>query len=174
MIRRTLLSMVAVFALTCMGSRAAMEEGTKELALTGAVDFDSAFDTQATLGVGLGYFVADGFQLGPIANFFYNDLVTTVTLGAFAEYNFVNVDSPVVPFVGAGALWGYGDLEDGGDDNTVIGSFRVGGKYFVAENWAIALTGVFDVAADDIYAEDDEDDLQDTDWRIELGIRTYF
>lgn len=154
-------------------SYGAMEEGTKELALSGSLDFDTAFDTEVRFGAGLGFFVADGVEIGPQVSVFYNDLITLVSLGAFIEYN-LQTEGALVPFIGGAAAWGQGDLEDGGDSDAVVGSLRAGAKYFMSEDWAIALTGIFDVASEDIYAEDDEEELSDTDYRIELGIRTFF
>jgi hypothetical protein len=173
MVKRALLCVVLAVALTGMSYGAAMDQGSKELALAGSLDFDTAFDTQVVLDTGLGYFIQDNLQLGPLAGVFYNDLITLVRLGAFLEYN-IDIDSPLTPFVGAAALWVNGDLEDGDDEQAVVGSLRAGLKYFVEENWAIALTGVFEAASEDVYAEDDEDELTDTDWRMELGIRVYF
>jgi hypothetical protein len=170
---KKLMFITAFLAVANLGFAGALSEGSKELSLNGNVDFDSALGTQANAQLGLGFFVADGLSVGPFGSVLYNDLVTVVQLGASAEYNFIS-ESAFTPFVGAGIAWINGDLEDGGDEQGGLASARAGVKYFMTESWALSISVVYDKATEDVFAEDDEDDLSDDNLSLDIGIRTFF
>jgi len=77
----------------------------------------------------------------------------------------------LIPYVGIGGGYSYVDYGDDDDDSFVI-TGSVGCKYFMTETWAIDGSLFLRYATEDIYYNDG--DMEDTDYGITLGIRTYF
>ena len=154
---------------------AAMDEGTKELGVSGVVDFDTAADTYVALAVSYGEFLMDGVLVGGGAGFADDDISTRWTLGGFAEYNVLN-DSQVIPYV-RGFLSYSGTEVDIGlpeklDDDALVLGIAPGAKYMLRENLAIDLAFVFEWASQDIYLENDG--IADTNARVDIGLRFFF
>ncbi len=77
-----------------------LKEGTQEVGLLGAIDFDAADSYQVNLAGNYGYFVNDGWEVGVDADVTASKSYKSGALGVFTEYNFVN-NSNFVPYVGA-------------------------------------------------------------------------
>jgi hypothetical protein len=156
-----------------------LDEGTKELRVAGSYDGDHPLDYQAVLDLGFGYFIMDNVEVGCLLGWQGNDVFDLYEVGAFAEYNF-DLDSPIVPFVQVGALWVGAEVDDDiyNDSNSIdedawAGRFGAGVKYFIRDGVALALEGVYDIASEDVYADDDGD-VDDYNWQALLGLRIYW
>lgn len=166
------LAVLMSMAVTSFG--AMLQEGTRELGLAGSLDIASADGTAIDLSASYGYFIADGLEIGVSGFWADSDSVTSIGLGAFAEYHFAT-DSNLVPYVGVGAGWGKTEIDIGdfsADDDALVIAGEAGVKYFFVENIAISLAYVFEWATEDIFFDDDK--AEDTDHSIQLGMRFYF
>lgn len=150
-----------------------LQEGTKELVLQGDLDFDSGIGTTIDVDLGLGFFIRDGIEVGGRLGLEDDDYETNYRFGLFAEYN-IESDSALVPFVGAELGWYVYDPDTGvGDsENSFTASASAGAKYFIASNIAISLAYQFTWANEDVFLEDNQP--EDTDHRLRLGMRFYF
>ena len=153
---------------------ASLSAGTQELVVNGLFDPDTIGDSELALDVKYGQFIQDNIEVGGYGSFLDNDFISRYGIGAFGEYNF-DQGTEVVPFLGTSIGWGASEIdrptEDDNKSALEIG-FEGGAKYFIAENIALAASAEFKWATDDIYAEDDE--LADTDVKLNLGMRFYF
>ena len=95
-------------------------------------------------------------------------------LGARAEYNLV-LDSALVPFLGAGAVWADTEADDS-DIDTDAAVFSVGGgvKYFIRDDVALAANGSYLLATDDLFVDAEDEEVEDDDIRILFSVRCYF
>jgi len=171
---KKLTSMATVLALVLGGSAYAAEalhEGSTEFGVQGKVEFESAVGTDISVSLRAGHFVADGIQVGAFGSFADNDVDTRWGVGVFGEYNLLT-GGAVVPFVGISGA--YNRSEPSGLKNTdafVLGA-EAGGKYFLTANTALTLSYLFELSSDDIFVDDDQ--LEDTNHSILLGLRFYF
>ncbi len=156
-----------------------LNKGTKSLDINGFYDANSALDYQFNLGAGFGYFFIDNFQVAAVTGWQSNSLSDTFELGAVAEYN-IPTSTPWVPFVMLGALWTGTEIDDdfyNGSDEIDSDAFlgRLGGgvKYFFRDDIALSLGLNYDIASEDIYADDDGN-LDDYNWTLLMGLRFYF
>ena len=156
-----------------------LNKGTKSLRLNGSYDANHPLDYQITLEGGFGYFFWDNIELAALGGWQGNDLMDKIELGLVGEYNF-NFNSPWVPFLQVGVLYAGAEVEDdiyNNDDDmdadTWIGRFGGGVKYFFRDDIAVSLGINYDVAADDIYWDDDGN-ADSYNWTALLGLRFYF
>lgn len=149
-----------------------LDEGTKTIEGTGSLDSDTPVGTDFSLQLGYGYFIMDNLELAGVAGVRDNDEFTTYEFGGRVEYN-IATDSALVPFVGAGILWAGADADDADDEDTLVGRFSAGVKYFIDDNVALAFSLVYEKAGDDIYIDDDGD-ADDDNVKGVFGIRFYF
>jgi len=150
-----------------------LDEGTKVLEGSGSIDGDNPLGTDVQLQLGYGYFIADGLEVAAIGGFRDNDEFTTYEAGARIEYNII-LDSAVVPFVGAGILWVGAEADETDESNdTAVGRFSAGLKWFIRNDVALTFSAVYDIAADDIYIDEDGN-LEDDNFTGLFGIRYYF
>jgi outer membrane protein W len=151
-----------------------LNQGTKVLEGSGSVDGDKPVGTETKVALGFGYFIKDNLELAAVGGLQDNDYITIYEAGARIEYN-ITLDSPVVPFVGAGVLWAGADpsKSDADSVDTTVGRAIVGVKYFVRDDVALAFSGVYDKAADDLYIDEDGK-AQDDNFKGLFGIRFYF
>ena len=172
--KAVVLAGAALFAAGVMAAEPMIVKGTHELSLSGNLDRDTV-----ALGVGYGYFIMDGLEIGADVAGSYEDMgdnskIKLLGGDIFAQYNF-KIDAPVVPFVGVAGGIRYVKVEvaDWDEDETaVLGEAQLGVKYFVADNVAIALYGFYDVSDKEIFTNKDE--MEKYDFGARLGMNTYF
>lgn len=78
-----------------------IDQGTRELQLSGGVDFDTAADTRVDLGIGYGYFVRDQIEVIGALGVSDDDISTEVRGAVSGEYNW-DLGTEIVPYVGLG------------------------------------------------------------------------
>jgi hypothetical protein len=171
--KKTAASLFALAVLAAGPARAAtLAQDTQELRLQGHLDPSTLNGSEIRLGGSYGYFFLDNIQAGGRADFADNDQISSLGLGAFLEYN-VDTGNEIMPFGEFLAGFSNVDVEGaGGDDLAGRVELRAGAKFFLAENIAIAVAGVFAYATEKIYP--DENQLRDTDVFMELSLRCYF
>jgi len=150
--------------------------GTQEIGVSGLVDFDSANGTLIHFNLLYGLFVADGVEVAGTAGVTDDDNHTVWRIGGVMEYDY-DLGLELVPYLGAAAGLAKYEVEKSGtrkarDDYAFFLGAAVGSKYFLAENVALDVALKLEWASDDIYPEDD--DFQNTDARITLGMRFFF
>lgn len=168
-----------VIGATATGVRAEalITEGSSELGVGGELDFVSAAGTVAALDVRYGYFFWDGISIGGVAGFYNDDDVTRFEIGAVGEYNFIMGDNyrplvgtDFVPFVGVSARYAYADLDK--NKSAVVFGAEGGTKFFLTDSAALTLSLAGDLATEKVFPDDDE--MQNWDVSIRLGMRFYF
>jgi len=153
-----------------------LDQGTHELRLNGLIDFDTANDTLVAFDVAYGYFLIDQWEVGALLSVADDDVSTLYGIGAFTEYFYPLPTAPqLVPFGGLNLSIAGGEVDVGpvDEDETAL-QFGIdfGADYFITDNLALDARVQFRIATDDIFAEDD--DIEDTDWRLVLGLRYFF
>lgn len=169
---RKLIAALLVVALAGSSYGAMLSAGTREIKVAGLVDFDTADETLVIAQFFYGQFVMDYIEVGLRASFTDSDSQTSWGIGAAAEYNF-DLGTEMVPYVGVGVGITDVEVQDLQDDSAIVGSVEGGAKFFLAENIALSGAIVLEWATEDIYQEE-EDDFEDTDSRIEVGMRFFF
>ncbi len=169
--RKITLLMTAIVLTAGTSYGVMLNEGTQELGLEGAVQFQSPAGTDYTADVRLGHFVADLIQVGAVAGVSDNDLATRWNVGAFGEYN-VDLGMDLVPFMGVSGAYNYVDPDVGSSDDAFVLGGYAGGKHFLAHNVAVSLKYLFEWATDDVFL--DNGDVEDTNHSIRLGMRYFF
>lgn len=167
---------LAVFAALALAthSYAATAAGTQELLLNGGIDIDSPAGTSIALESGYGYFVADYVEVGGLFGFANDDILTSVNVGGFAEYN-IETETNVLPFLGSRLRLVYADLDVGPESNseTAVALGLYGGvKFFVTEELAVSVRALVETATEDIYVENDE--VSNVDVGIDFGLRYFY
>jgi hypothetical protein len=148
-----------------------LDKGTKVLEGAGSIDV-MADDLQ--IQIAYGQFIADGFELAVLAGLRDNDRYMSTELGFRAEYNFV-LDSALVPFLSAGAVWADVEADDSGlDTDAAVFSAGGGAKYFIRDDVALALSGNYLYATDDIFVDSDDGELTEDEIRFLFSVRFYF
>ena len=166
------LTAVLFAALALTSHAATLSAETQELRLQGVIDPATLNGSEFDLNVSYGYFFQDNIQAGGRVSFVDNDDVSLLGLGAFVEYN-VDTGGQIMPFAEFLASLANVDLEDaGGSETAGIVELRAGAKYFLVENVALALAGVFAYATDKIFPDDEK--VRDNDVFLELSLRCYF
>ena len=148
--------------------------GTRELALSGALDTEGPSGTTYNIDVTYGYFIADNLEIGGgLAYAFAEgdpDDATTLGLRGLADYHFGGA-SAVVPYVGARVGWQ--SVEIGAiDEDAVTYGARGGIKYFIADNVGIDVAIQYLLASEDIFVNDGE--VEDNDLSLQVGLRVLF
>ena len=173
-----------VVALACclavpaaMGA-ALVTEGSNEIAVGGVLDFASAAGVALDLQVKYAYFFWDRISLGARASLSDNDVADHFGLGILGEYNFALPEgyeplfgTDFVPFVGASVDYRHVKLFQENEDAVVFG-LEGGTKFFLTDSAAISVSLVGELATEKIYADDD--DAEEYDLGIRLGMRFYF
>lgn len=154
-----------------------LHQGTHEFTLQGFADFEERNDFWYFADVGYGYFVRDGLQLGLTFSVQGSDNNDRLTIGPFAEYNFL-MGSQFVPYVGFGAQWVNADIKIGGADGLVNTSTdallldaEAGIKTFLRDNIALSTGLAYEWATDDVFGA--EDDVSDGNGLFKFGMRFY-
>jgi len=168
------------------GFAAPLPQGTKEIGVRGKVDFASAAGTALDGEVSLGIFALDNFEVGLTGSISKNDVLERWSGGVFSELN-IDTGGMLVPFIGVAAEYASAEVEvgeetEGGDAETaqseedsedaVILTAKAGLKWFVASNVAIDTAIAQSWATEDVFQDDNR--MEDTDTRVEVGIRVFF
>ena len=160
--------------LTLQVSAAPLALGTQEVRLDGGIDFESSAGTDITLNVGYGYFIADYIEVGGLFGIADNDIVTSLSIGGFAEYN-IDTATEMIPFLGSQLRLVYADIDVGASSESqtalALGVYA-GAKFFLTEELAISARFLIEVATDDIYPE--ENKINNIDFGIDFGLRYFF
>lgn len=177
---KKILCAVAVLALVGLGGTAFAQEetpmlkaGTQELGLSGNLDFDDpGGDLSLDIFGSYGYFIQDYVEVGGKVGYVRAEGgdVEIFSLGAFGEYNFP-ASVIGVPFIGLGLDYSYADIYDE-DNDAFVFTPAAGVKWFITEYFAIDTRLFFNWASEDLYVNDGE--VEDTNWGLTLGLRTYF
>lgn len=148
-----------------------LDKGTKVLEGAGYINLMA---DEVQLQLAYGQFVADGIEVALVAGLRDNDFYMSTELGARAEYNLV-LDSALVPFLGAGAVWADAEADDSNID-TDAAVFSVGGgvKYFIRDDVALAVNGSYLLATDDLFVDAEDGEVEDDEIRILFSVRCYF
>jgi opacity protein-like surface antigen len=169
---------LAVAAPSAMGA-ALVTKGANELAIAGAVDFQSGEGTDFVLDLRYAYFVMDRFSLGTKVSLQNNDFYSHFGIGATAEYNFALpkgfkplFGTDLVPFLGAAVDYRYSDIDHLGDESAVVLGGEGGLKFFLTDTTAVTLSLLGEIASEDVYVDDQE--ATNRDLRLLLGMRFYF
>ncbi|HMP90767.1 MAG TPA: outer membrane beta-barrel protein [Kiritimatiellia bacterium] len=148
-----------------------LNKGTKVLEGAGSMD---VMADEIQIQLAYGQFVADGFEVAVVAGLRDNDRYMSTELGVRAEYNFLR-DSALVPFVSAGVVWADVEADDSNlDTDAAVFSVGAGVKYFIRDDVALALSGNYLVATDDIFVDSDDGKLNDDEFRVLFSVRFYF
>lgn len=158
-----------------------LDQGTKELGLSGMLEWPDFDEIDFDIDVTYGYFVRDGWEVGGRVLGADVSGVERFDISVFTEYNF-NRQSNMVPFIGASVGVAEVSFPDSGldvdstlgfdDEEATVFGIQGGIKWFLRPYMAISTSIAFNVSTDDIYAADDE--LKDNLTRFRLGLRYYF
>ena len=163
---------VAITALSGSVFAANINQDTKEMGVSGMVDFDGTFGTEIDLSLKGGYFWIDYLEFGGEIGIVDNDAVKAWNAGVFSEYSFM-LEWPGIPYIGAALSFGAAEVEAIKQDETAaIGSFNTGIKYFVTDNVALDTDLVFSIASAEVFPEKDR--AEDTDMRWRIGLRFFW
>jgi len=173
-----------VLALMCcaavpsaMGS-ALVTKGSRELGISGMLDFATEAGTEFDLDVSYAYFFWNRTSLGLRTQMFDNDAVKAFGVGVTAEYNFSLpakyrplIGTDLVPYLGMALDYRQAKLFDETKSAAVLGG-EAGVKFFLTDSTAINLSLVGELASEDVYA--DKLDATNQDLKMLLGMRFYF
>ena len=156
------------YAFACFAK--VVPQHSKDLIIrVGKVDFrgptgNIAYDIE----LGLGYFVIDDLEIGPLAGFVDNGTNKGFGLGVFAEYN-IDLGIALVPYVGVSISYLNGNLFI---ENAVQFEGGTGLKFFLAKNVAVSGEFVYDYATKNSYYNNDS--WQNTDCGLNFVLRAFF
>jgi hypothetical protein len=156
-----------------------LQRGTKELALSGTFDFQHEGDALIDLRGSYGLFPSDFFEVGGFAQIAGDfDDTFRYELGGFAEYHFITwafLRAPrAVPYLGADLSLSFVDSDITEDNAALLFRPRVGVKWFLRDYFAIDTSFFFALATDDLFPNNDANDLDPYDLGLRLGLRIYF
>lgn len=146
-------------------------KGTKVFEGSGNIDL---MGDQIQFQLAYGQFVTDAIEVAVVAGLRDDDSYMSTELGIRAEYNFIR-DSAFVPFLTAGVVWADVEVDDSNlDTDAAVFSVGGGAKYFVRDNVALALSGSYLTATDDIFLDSGDGRLKGDEFRILFSVRFYF
>jgi len=159
-----------------------IEQGTRELYVSANANSGEA----VSASVRYGYFVIDALQLGGMASAGFASLSSSLSAGAFVEYNF-DVGTEAVPFVGVAVTHRTAShtttvhpdpMNPGAEEQVMtqttalVGRGTVGIKYFVAENLAISAGVYVDSADGEVFQSGGTPTT--SDFGLSVGTRFFF
>lgn len=169
----------AVISVAATGARgeALISEGSSELGVSGLLDFVSVNGTAVELNMRYAYFFWDAISLGGVFGLYNDDDLTRYEFGGVGEYNFRLSDdfrplvgTDFVPFVGASVRYAYADMNK--NKSALLFGAEGGAKLFLTDSAALTLSLAGDLATEKVFPDDDE--MQNWDVSIRLGMRFYF
>ncbi len=148
-----------------------LDRGTKVLEGAG---YANLMADELNFQLSYGMLLADGFEVGVVAGLRDSENYMSTELGVRAEYNFV-FGSAFVPFVGVGLSWASVEADPNDiDTDAAVFSASAGMKYFIRNDVALAVSGRYLLATDDIFVDSDDGKAADDEFQILFGIRFYF
>jgi len=172
------LALVCSVAVPSAMGAALVTKGSRELGLSGALDFATESGTAFVLDANYAYFFWNRTSLGLHLQGANNDAVHAFGIGVNAEYNFTLpakyrplIGTDLVPFVGVALDYRQAKLFDETESAAVFGG-EAGIKFFLTDSVAMTLSLIGEVASEDIYADDLE--ATNKDLGLQLGMRFYF
>jgi hypothetical protein len=154
-----------------------LQRGTKELGLSGNLDFEQESRVVLNISGRFGYFPQTDLEIGGFAEVASNfNEFSRYGLGGFAEYHLSTwalMRGRTIPYAGADLGLQFVDTDLGEDNAALIFRPRIGLKWFVADYFAIDTNFFVAVATDDIFPNK-RNDLDPYDVGVLLGLRIYF
>ena len=154
-----------------------LERGTKELGLSGTLDFEQESRVVLDINGRFGYFPRQNLELGGFAEVSSNfNEFSRYGLGGFAELHapaWALLQGRAIPYAGADLGLAFVDTDLGEDNAALIFRPRIGLKWFIRDYFAIDTNVFVAVATDDIFPNK-RNDLDPYDVGILLGLRIYF
>src|SRR5688500_15683529 len=154
-----------------------LERGTKELGLSGTLDFEQESRVVLDVSGRFGYFLQQNLEVGRFAEVSSNfNEFSRYGLGGFAEDHvsrWALLQGRTIPYAGAELGLQFVDTDLGDDNAALIFRPLVGLKWFVRDYFAID-TNVFVAVATDNIFPNKKNDLDSYDIGIQLGLRIYF
>ena len=154
-----------------------LERGTKELGLSGTLDFEQESRVVLDINGRFGYFPRQNLELGGFAEVSSNfNEFSRYGLGGFAELHlpaWAFMQGRTIPYAGADLGLQFVDTDLGEDNAALIFRPRIGLKWFIRDYFAIDTNVFVAVATDDIFPNK-RNDLDPYDVGILLGLRIYF
>jgi hypothetical protein len=154
-----------------------LERGTKELGLSGTLDFEQESRVVLDVSGRFGYFLQQNLEVGGFAEVSSNfNEFSRYGLGGFAELHipaWALMQGRTIPYAGADLGLQFVDTDLGEDNAALIFRPRIGLKWFVRDYFAID-TNVFVAVATDNIFPNKKNDLDSYDIGILLGLRIYF
>ena len=170
-------ALVLCWAGSTMAQGPLLQRGTRELAVTGTLDFQNANRTVLDLTGRYGYFVQNNLEVGGFAEVVSNfNEFSRYGLGGFAELHIPDwafLNARAVPYVGADLGLEFVDTDLGEDNAALIFRPRIGAKWFIRDYFAIDTNLFVAVATDDLFLNR-RNELDPYDIGIQVGLRIYF
>lgn len=166
---------VVSLAFSSLAAGPMLMQGTRDLGVSGLIDFNSPDGHLYAVDGNYGYFFADYFDFGGKLAFQRTENANSYMLGPYAEYNFdVLIYEQIIPFLGGSILFGRGEnkLSDSSAKNALVFGLNGGVKFFLADNVALTPQLSGQLATSEIFAA--KEDVKNYDVRLELGLRFFF
>jgi len=171
------IAVVLCWAGSTMAQGLLLQRGTKELGLSGTLDFQQ--ESRAVLDINgrFGYFPRNNLEIGGFAEVASNfNEFSRYGLGGFAELHVPDLailKGQAIPYVGADLGLEFVDTSLGDDNAALIFRPRIGLKWFIRDYFAIDTNLFVAVATDDLFPNR-KNHLDPYDVGIRLGLRIYF
>lgn len=169
-----------VTVVACVASASRTDKGTWATGGSLMVDVDTYVGTEVEVEIQLGQYIETGLLVGGYGGVLNNDAVTTLSLGALGKYHFLDSGrSPFSPYVGGdiGVAYCSTDdayvIEDSSNFALVLG-VRFGMNFFLTENAALDTYLGLRVATDDVFTDNNDTLLTNSDVVFRIGLAFFF
>jgi hypothetical protein len=154
-----------------------LQRGTKELGVSGTLDFQQESRVVLDISGRFGYFPQHNFEIGGFAEVSSNfNEFTRYGLGGFAELHapyWAILQGRGIPYAGADLGLEFVDTSLGEDNAALIFRPRIGLKWFIRDYFAIDTNLFVAVATDDLFPNR-RHHLDPYDVGMRVGLRIYF
>lgn len=177
---RCVLTLILVSVVACVASAGRTDKGTWTAGGSLMVDTDTYWGTEIEVEFQGGQYIETGLMAGGYGLVFNNDALTSLSLGALGKYHFLDSGrSPFSPYVGGDIGFTYAStdedyvIEDSSNFALVLG-VRFGMNFFLTEHAAIDTYLGLRVATDDVFTDDDDTLLTNSDIVLKVGLAFFF